>query len=95
MIDRPIPGPEGVRFAVLLPNARSVALAGVFNEWSATAHPMRRQGSAGVWMIVVPLGAGDHPFMYVVDGQQWLTPPAADDFVPDGFGQLNGLVVVP
>lgn len=88
---RPVSG--GVRFAVLVPGVRTVALAGSFNGWSATAHPMRADGD-GRWALVLPLPPGEHLFMYVVDGKQWLTPPLAEDFVEDGFGSRNGVVTV-
>jgi hypothetical protein len=32
--------------------------------------------------------------MYVVDGIQWISPEVAEDFVDDGFGVKNGVVVV-
>lgn len=82
----------GVRFSLLQPDARTVALAGRFNEWSATSHPLSRQPS-GAWTIVVELPPGEHPFMFVVDGQ-WLSPPVAEDYADDGFGKRNGIVVV-
>ena len=92
---RPASGSDGVRFAVSMPEARTVSVAGAFNEWSATAHPMVHDGSTGLWRTSVPLESGEHAFMYVVDGDRWVTPPEADDFVSDGFGQTNGVVVVP
>jgi hypothetical protein len=46
------------------------------------------------WTAVVPLPPGEHLFMYIVDGV-WVTPPQAADFVDDGFGARNGVVVVP
>lgn len=85
---------SGVRFAVRLPSAQSVAVAGGFNGWSASSHPMTRVGSDGVWFLVIPLPLGEHAFMYVVNGTQWLSPPQADDYVEDGFGNRNGLVIV-
>jgi 1,4-alpha-glucan branching enzyme len=91
----PVVTPAGVRFSVAADGATSVALAGAFNQWSISSHPLVRDGAGGVWTIVVPLPPGEHPFMYVIDGQQWITPPAADDFVDDGFGSRNGVVVVP
>ena len=51
-------------------------------------------GSAnGRWSIVTPLPPGEHTFMFVVDGRQWVSP-AAEDYVDDGFGARNGVVVV-
>ena len=91
----PVVTPAGVRFVLLLPEARSVALAGSFNQWSAASHPLARESTRSVWMIVVALAPGEHLFMFVVDGTQWVTPPLAEDYVDDGFGSKNGVVVVP
>jgi len=89
----PLVTPEGVRFSVEQPAAQTVTVAGTFNGWSASAHPMTRDASRR-WTAVVPLPPGEHLFMYVVDGA-WVTPPQADDFADDGFGARNGVVVVP
>jgi 1,4-alpha-glucan branching enzyme len=90
----PVVTPAGVRFVLRQPAARNVALAGSFNEWSASSHPLAREGSRGIWMAVVTLPPGEHLFMYVVDGTQWISPPLAEDYVDDGFGAKNGVVVV-
>lgn len=74
--------------------AHSVSVAGDFNQWSATSSPLAREGSGGLWSVVVPLPPGEHHFMYVVDGAQWISPPLAEDYVDDGFGSRNGVVVV-
>jgi len=89
----PALGPEGVTFAYYEPGARSVAVAGTFNGWAPNEVHMEQD--AGVWMVTIPLESGEYPFMYVINGEQWITPPKADDFVPDGFGQTNGVVIVP
>ena len=89
----PLVTKDGVRFALEQPTANTVTLAGPFNGWSATSHPMTRDASRRRWTLMVPLPPGEHLFMYVVDGT-WTTPPQADDFVDDGFGARNGLVVV-
>ena len=85
--------PGGVRFAVAFPDARSVSLAGTFNEWSTVTHPFVLVPS-GLWTAVVPLPPGEHLFMYVVNGDQWLSPPLAHDYAEDGFGLKNGIVIV-
>jgi 1,4-alpha-glucan branching enzyme len=90
----PLVTPDGVRFSLEQPVAQAVAVAGTFNGWSATSHPMTLDGTRRRWTAVVPLPAGEHLFMYVVDGA-WVTPPQAVDFVDDGFGARNGVVVVP
>ncbi len=90
----PVGEAGGVRFTVSAPSARSVALSGSFNGWSATRHPMARVGSDGLWAVVIPLPPGEHAFMFVVNGTQWLSPPQAEEYVEDGFGNKNGVVVV-
>lgn len=55
---------------------------------------MVRAGPDGMWTVVVPLRPGEYEFAYVVDGHRWMEPPAADNYVSDGFGRCNGVVVV-
>jgi 1,4-alpha-glucan branching enzyme len=86
--------PAGVQFVLVHSEARSVALAGSFNQWSASSHPLAREKSRGLWTIVVALPPGEHVFMYVVDGTQWISPPLAEDYVDDAFGAKNGVVIV-
>jgi 1,4-alpha-glucan branching enzyme len=92
-LEMPVVTRGGVRFLLAHADARSVVLAGSFNEWSTTSHRMSRQ-AAGVWTIVVALPPGEHLFMFVVNDVEWITPPAADDYADDGFGKRNGIVVV-
>jgi 1,4-alpha-glucan branching enzyme len=83
-----------VRFTVLAPGAKKVFLVGSFNGWAKGATPMKAVGSSGLWSVDVPLKEGEYTFMYVIDDVRWVTPPLAEDFVTDGFGQTNGVVVV-
>lgn len=86
--------PDGVRFRFAQPRARGVAVAGTFNGWSASAQPMTRSVSGGLWEVVIPLPPGEHLFMYVVDGTEWVSPPHAESYADDGFGSRNGVIVV-
>jgi 1,4-alpha-glucan branching enzyme len=88
----PVVTPDGVRFTLEHAAARSVSVAGDFNDWSPSAHPLTRRGSR--WSAVVVLPAGEHKFMFVVDGAQWIVPPLAEDYMDDGFGSRNGVVIV-
>ena len=84
---------DGVEFSLVLPNVQSVAVVGDFNDWSHTADLLARE-DGDRWSGVVPLSSGEHVFMFVVNGDQWVVPPLAEDYVDDGFGQKNGVVVV-
>jgi 1,4-alpha-glucan branching enzyme len=71
-------GVAGTAFSVWAPNARSVRIAGDFNDWDDRLHPMRQLGSSGVWELFIPqAGSGDHYKYIVVDA--WGHPrPKAD-----------------
>ncbi len=83
----------GIRFTVHAPGAKQVSLVGSFNGWAKGAMPMAIL-DGGLWSVIVPLKEGEHTFMYLIDGSQWVTPPHAEDFLTDGFGQTNGVVIV-
>ena len=96
---RMAPGPPaaangGVRFVFERPAAQTVAVAGTFNEWAVASHPLVRDRKSGLWTAVIAVPPGDHLFMYVVDGSQWVSPPHAADYADDGFGSRNGVLSV-
>lgn len=90
----PTPLAGAVRFTVLVPGANQVFLVGSFNGWAKESMPMTIIDGSALWSVDVPLAEGEHTFMYVIDGVRWMTPPHAEDFVTDGFGQTNGIVIV-
>jgi 1,4-alpha-glucan branching enzyme len=92
--DVPTPVGGSVRFTVHVPGAKQVFLVGSFNGWDKESTPMHIMDGSSLWSVDVPLAEGEHTFMYVIDGIQWMTPPHAEDFVTDGFGQTNGVVIV-
>jgi 1,4-alpha-glucan branching enzyme len=82
-------GVAGVAFAVWAPNAREVALAGDFNHWNGSHHPMYLRRECGVWEIFVPgLGTGALYKFDVLgaDGQRMLKsdPYALSSELPPG-----------
>lgn len=81
-----------VRFAVSAPGAQSVALAGDFNGWETEDIRLADPEGDGVWQAVVPLTPGVYQYMFVLDGETWISDPLAGDKIDDGFGQQNSLV---
>ncbi len=68
--------------------AQSVHVAGSFNGWNTTSHPMRLED--GTWVADVRLPAGRHAYKFVIDGGQWLADPANPGQGEDG----NSLVTI-
>jgi hypothetical protein len=75
------------------PQARKVSLAGDFNKWSTEKGLMKKE-SNGVWTLEVPLEPGTYHYMFVVDGEVWVTDPHAESYRDDGFGNKNSVLRV-
>ena len=64
-----------VEFSLKAPQARSVRLAGSFNQWKADLSLERRPG--GLWRTKVALPPGTYTYAFEVDGVWTLDPEAA------------------
>jgi len=78
-----------VEFKLAAPTAKSVAVAGSFNNWDPQKTPLNRDSSG--WKTAIELLRGNYEYRFVVDGQ-WLSDPAAQANVPNPFGGVNSLL---
>jgi hypothetical protein len=78
---KPPPRIYNAEFTVTLPNARTVSLSGEFNNWSATAAPMRKRPD-GQWAVTQQLAAGRYKYKLIVDGK-WISDPENPTQVDD------------
>lgn len=85
--------------SVKAPDAKEVFLAGSFNEWSSTSHPMERRPD-GTWTTALDLAPGHYEYKFVIDGQ-WCCEPGCDRnyqgcpaCVPNAFGTMNRVLDV-
>lgn len=56
------------------PNAKTVYLAGTFNDWEPSELKMTKNKD-GIWIYQMSLETGKHLYKFIVDGQ-WITDPA-------------------
>ena len=71
---------------------KSVCLAGAFNGWNATSHPLKRE-KGNLWFLSLPLPPGPQAYKFVVDGD-WRLDSSHSLTVADGTGQKNSLVKI-
>jgi 1,4-alpha-glucan branching enzyme len=72
---------------------KTMMLVGDFNGWDKTVTPLKRRKKDGVFAVSLTLGAGkDYQFRYWLDDSRWENDWAADDYVPNGFGEDNSVV---
>lgn len=83
-----------VQFHLDAPDATDVRLAGSFTNWEPRYE--LHEVVPGNWTITVPLAAGVHDYVFVVNGQRWIPDPYAAR-IDDGFGGVNSRIslVVP
>jgi len=71
-----------------------VCLCGEFNAWSDDATPMtKRKDGRFSTTITLPQGQA-YRYRYLVDGDRWVDDPAADEYVDNGFGTKDSVVVL-
>jgi hypothetical protein len=83
-----------VQLAFADKNAKSVTVAGDFNDWDAEATALRDTDGDGVWTGLIALRPGMHKYMFVVNGERWVTDPEAERYVDDGFGNRNAVIAI-
>jgi Carbohydrate-binding module 48 (Isoamylase N-terminal domain) len=83
-----------VPFVFDAPNATQVALVGDFNNWNATASPMRRFGKDGPWTTTVLAKPGRHVYAYQVDGTTLVADPRAPHATDLDYGGDASVLMV-
>jgi len=82
-----------VTFGFLCSGARLVTLAGDFNAWNVSAHPMIHDAHQDVWTIALRLESARHEYKFFVDGRDWWNDPNSPT-VPNVWGSENSYVDV-
>lgn len=95
---RNLPNKNESAFSCYAPDAKTVFLAGSFNEWKPEATPMERR-EGGRWTASLKLPPGYYEYKFVLDGD-WCCEPGCGDpgtcphCVPNPFGTMNRFVEV-
>jgi hypothetical protein len=72
------------------PDVAEVSVAGTFNGWNPELTTMTRRGD--VWVVQVLLPPQTYEYMFVEDGERWVTDPLAPQTRDDGFGRRNAVL---
>jgi 1,4-alpha-glucan branching enzyme len=82
-----------VTFSLREPNAREVSLVGDFNNWDAGANSMKLDKD-GSWKVSLIFPPGRYEFKFLADGK-WREGSKEEQTVPNCFGTLNNVLIVP
>jgi 1,4-alpha-glucan branching enzyme len=72
------------------PEVAGVAVAGTFNGWNPDRTLMQRQGNLWTTQLVLPRDV--YEYVFVIDGEEWVTDPLALETRDDGFGRENAVL---
>ena len=79
-------------FNLSAPLARSVFIAGDFNQWNLSSLPLIMDDK-GIWRISLALNPGQYEYRFFVDGE-WQNDPNCSSIVENPFGTSNSLKMV-
>ena len=78
---------QKVAFEYFAPHAKSVELAGNFNNWNPAKTPLKQEHD-GKWKVTLELGPGRYEYRYRIDGQ-WHNDQRPVECVPNPYGSWN------
>ncbi|MCH8558391.1 MAG: hypothetical protein LAT84_11225 [Balneolia bacterium] len=81
-----------IRFVYFDEDAESLEVAGDFSDWNPVALNREYAGGKQVWTGMVPVERGEHRYMFVKNGEEWVTDPLAEVQQDDGFGNKNAVL---
>lgn len=83
---------SAVRFVTLYPRAKSVQIAGDFNDWQPQ-QTVLEPTQDGKWELALALAPGKYRYRMVVDGQ-WQPDPYNENVELNPFGEFNSVLEV-
>jgi 1,4-alpha-glucan branching enzyme len=86
------PAKKKVVFQLLAPEAKSVRVAGSFNNWDTQSYELKKD-KKGLWKTTISLEPGTYEYLFLVDGK-WEKDPACTEFVSNPFGGQNCAITV-
>jgi len=74
-------------------SARSVHVIGDFNGWDKQSDPMHRD-EKGVFNLELRLAPGRYAYKFLINGEWFIADPMCNEYVVDGYGGRNSVIVV-
>ncbi len=92
--EKPAPSKsKSISFYFHAPDARSVTIAGSFNNWDGQANPLTRNPE-GTWTVTLSLKPGSYHYKFVINGDQWQEDPGNPNRLPNDQGDFNSVCEV-
>ena len=79
-----------ITFKLHAPKAKTVFVAGTFNDWDVQARALKpdSKGNWSTWTNLIP---GTYEYRFIIDGQ-WHEDPQCEDRCPNPHGTYNSVI---
>ena len=78
----------------LTKGAKSLCIAGDFNNWDQNKNELKKQKD-GTYATTIDLPKdGEYQYRFIIDGERWENDYSADKYVPSNIGSEENSVVV-
>ena len=101
-IDSPVIGDAGVTFRFQAGSARTIQLAGDWNNWGRgdagsgeILEGLMENRGEGIWELTVELGPGRYRYYFIVDEVRVVLDPENPRYVNDSRGGKASLLILP
>lgn len=84
---------KDIQFEICAEPDSKVYVAGTFNNWDPTSHPLKHQPEEGVFCGKIQLPVGKHEYKFVVNGV-WQLDPQCPHWAINELGTLNSVIHV-
>ena len=86
----PIETANGVLFTFQNKNAKSIAVAGSFNNWDSQQYLLKKN-KYNVWYITIPLPKGIVEYKFIINNQQWTNDLINTNKAMDSFNGAKSI----
>ncbi len=86
-------GKKRVQFTFNTKPGATVFVAGTFNGWDPSSHPLLDPADTGQFSRACFLPKGAYEYRFVVDGR-WCEDPQRSERKPNAFGGSNSVLIV-
>jgi hypothetical protein len=80
------------RFVIYRTDIQQAEIAGSFTNWQRL--PLQPAGTSGYWETTLQLPAGEHKFVYILDGSELLADPTVSAWESDDYGTANSILSI-
>ncbi len=82
-----------VKFSFKIENAETVEILGLNSDWQKSIIMSKKKDGTFSADVTLPKDSR-HEFKYLVNAEEWINDPAADNEMPNEYGGVNSVLIL-